>query len=136
MKMMILTSCLLLTGLINAQEPPSYSGEWNNRKARTTGNLAVMAIPTSDNSWKAMFIGEFLGDRFEYEVLFTSEKMPEKKGKKKKKGKDKLKLRGKANIDGELYTWTGTMTEKSFSGRYSSSSANGDFRLARNKTKK
>ena len=126
---MSLTTICILWGTPQQDIPRIYNGDWQNRQARTTGNLAVMVVPSGENTWKGKFIGEFQGDAFEYEVTF--EAVPDESKKGKKKGKYTIK--GRANVDSQMYTWRGFMNNNTFYGRFSSGGPNGDFRLSRKK---
>ena len=126
MKMLLVLTASWLVPFYSAdKEPLVFQGEWKNSVAHTAGSLVVIATEKEDH-WDAKFMGEFQGDRFEYEITM-------KPAKSKKENDDEVRLRGIAKVDGSTYTWTGTMTEETFFGRYNSSTAKGDFRLSRHR---
>jgi hypothetical protein len=105
-------------------ESATYKGTWVNRKMRSSGPLTcIMEQGEVGTEWKARFEGTFKNDPFKYDVTFDSAE-----------GKGKTDLKGKANVDGDEYEWTGTLKGDVLTIKYRSGRGyNGEFAMKKQK---
>src|SRR5438105_14754707 len=112
---MVATFILTLT-LATADNVTTYQGTWVTTNRHLEGTLQCTVTRLGDQKWRGDFSGQWQQQKFSYTVEFSGP--PDK-------------LTGKAQIDGASYNWTGSMTEKEFTGEFGGSRYEGSFKMTR-----
>lgn len=115
MKAIFLASLLLSASVCLGAEEQSqtWTGQWQNNKYNTTGKLSCTAVPQEDNTYEGRFSGEFKGEAFEYTVTFQAQQQ-----------RGQSLLQGKAQLDGDVYEWSGVVRGNTFYGKFRSLKGN------------
>lgn len=98
----------------------SYVGSWHTTNRKLDGIMTCAVTDLGDEKWQGRFYGVWQGVAFDYVVTFTGPRSA---------------LRGKAQIDGADYTWTGELTSTAFKGTFGGNRYVGSFDLARKPAK-
>jgi hypothetical protein len=114
----LLLGFLMLASVASASAKDKvYQGTWVTTNRQLDGTMTCVVNDLGDNKWRGHFYGSWQGVDFSYKVDFRGP--PDK-------------LRGKANIDGADYEWTGAMGKTSpgwFKGKFDGSRYRGSFSL-------
>jgi len=109
----------------DSPSPSVYAGTFINRKTGAKGPIRAHLKPSEEGPWEGKFEGTFRGQNFEYNVEFDATA----------KGK-KTDLKGNATIDGDPYTWKGSLQGDSMTIDYKSTKGyNGVFTLKKSNAK-
>jgi hypothetical protein len=90
-----------------------YEGTWVTTNRPLEGTMKCVVTDLGGNKWRGHFSGVWYGRKFSYQVNFTGP--PDQ-------------LRGRAEIDGADYEWTGAMG-KEFKGKFWGNRYVGSFDL-------
>jgi|SRR4051812_12371667 len=118
MRKLLLAVLLLAPSAANAKEL-IYEGTWRTTNRPLNGTMTCVVTDLGKHEWQGRFSGVWEGQAFSYTVRFSGP--PER-------------LRGRAEIDGADYEWTGQMEageNGSFKGRFGGSRYFGSFELKR-----
>jgi hypothetical protein len=94
----------------------AYEGTWHTTNRKLDGTMTCAVTDLGGEKWQGRFYGVWQGVAFDYVVTFTGPRSA---------------LRGKAQIDGADYTWTGDLTSTAFKGTFGGNRYAGSFDLAR-----
>ena len=107
-----------------AAKAKAWSGTWNNKKFNTTGALTCTVVGEQNGQWIAKFTGTGLGKPFTYTALITH----------KAASTNLMTLVGTNRVDGDTYTWSGSITGENMVGSFRSVTGNnGQFVLKEKK---
>jgi len=114
MRTILCTLVFLSAGMTARAADTTYEGTWNTTNRKLDGTMTCVVTDLGNEKWRGHFYGVWYGQEFSYKVDFTGP--PEK-------------LRGKANIDGADYDWTGKIDKDTFSATFGGNRYVGSFYL-------